>query len=96
MQNVDTLLDIQVSRNGNGNTLNCRARNTLKERAHAHAFGPYLPDAAEPHEVVVEFSAEKAHLVSSREWHPTPELTELAALVAQVVQELDAARSQYG
>ena len=94
----------------------------------AGAFGPHLPDAPEPHEVVVEFSAEKAHLVSSREWHPTQEVTELAhgrirltfrapsitpivswilewgpharaiapsALVAQVVKELDAARSLY-
>lgn len=40
----------------------------------AGAFGPHLPDSAEPHKVVVEFSAEKAHLVSSREWHPTQEV----------------------
>jgi hypothetical protein len=30
-----------------------------------------LPDPNGPHDVVVEFSAEKAHLVSSREWHPS-------------------------
>lgn len=41
------------------------------------AFGPHLPDSAEPHRVVVDFSAEKAHLVSSREWHPTQEVTRL-------------------
>lgn len=40
------------------------------------AFGPHLPDSAEPHTVVVEFSAEKAHLVSSREWHPTQEVSQ--------------------
>jgi len=94
----------------------------------AGAFGPHLPDSAEPHRVIVEFSAEKAHLVSSREWHPTQEVTKIplgrvrlsflapslapivswvlewgpharavapSALVAQVVRELDAARSQY-
>ncbi len=27
--------------------------------------------------MIVEFSAEKAHLVSSREWHPTQEVTKL-------------------
>ena len=27
--------------------------------------------------MVVEFSAEKAHLVSSREWHPTQTITRL-------------------
>lgn len=42
------------------------------------SFGPHLPDATGPHEVVVEFSAEKAHLVSSREWHPTQRVTALA------------------
>jgi len=41
------------------------------------AFGPHLPDSNEHHAVIVEFSAEKAHLVSSREWHPTQEVTEL-------------------
>ena len=41
-------------------------------------FGPHLPDSTEPHTVVVEFSAEKAHLVASREWHPTQEVTALA------------------
>ncbi len=39
--------------------------------------GPHLPDATGPHEVVVEFSAEKAHLVSSREWHPSQTVTAL-------------------
>lgn len=41
------------------------------------AFGPHLPDDDGPHAVVVEFSAEKAHLVSSREWHPTQIITQL-------------------
>ncbi|MEO8548767.1 MAG: WYL domain-containing protein [Kofleriaceae bacterium] len=41
------------------------------------AFGPHLPDSKEPHTVIVEFSAEKAHLVSSREWHPTQGVTKL-------------------
>ena len=94
----------------------------------AGAFGPHLPDGTEPHTVIVEFTPEKAHLVSSREWHPTQQITQLprgrvrlefraaslapivswvlewgpharaiapAALVEQVVRELDAARSQY-
>ncbi|HEY3744715.1 MAG TPA: WYL domain-containing protein, partial [Gemmatimonadaceae bacterium] len=34
------------------------------------AFGPHLRDDNGPHDVVVEFSASKAQLVSSREWHP--------------------------
>ena len=38
------------------------------------SFGPHLPDANGPHDVVVEFSAAKAHLVSSREWHPTQQV----------------------
>lgn len=41
------------------------------------AFGPHLPDANGPHDVEIEFSADKAHLVSSREWHPTQRLTTL-------------------
>jgi predicted DNA-binding transcriptional regulator YafY len=35
------------------------------------AFGPHLVDANGPHDVVVEFSGEKALLASSRLWHPT-------------------------
>ncbi|MFN0248752.1 MAG: helix-turn-helix transcriptional regulator [Kofleriaceae bacterium] len=42
------------------------------------AFGPHLPDSAAPHTVIVEFSAEKAHLVSSREWHPTQSVSKVA------------------
>lgn len=94
----------------------------------AGAFGPHLPEASEPHTVIIEFSAEKAHLVASREWHPTQQVAKLAhgrvqltfraaslapivswvlewgpharavspaALVDQVVRELDAAREQY-
>lgn len=41
------------------------------------AFGPHLPDADGPYDVVVEFSAEKAHLVSSREWHPSQRVSRL-------------------
>ena len=43
------------------------------------AFGPHLPDADGPHDVVVDFSAEKAHLMSSRAWHPTQQLATLAS-----------------
>lgn len=42
------------------------------------AFGPHLPDAGGPHDVIVEFSASKAQLVASREWHPTQNLTTLS------------------
>jgi predicted DNA-binding transcriptional regulator YafY len=42
------------------------------------AFGPHLVDADGPHDVVVEFSAAKAHLVSSREWHPSQHITRVA------------------
>jgi predicted DNA-binding transcriptional regulator YafY len=42
------------------------------------SFGPHLPDDNGPHAVVVEFSAEKAHLVSSREWHPSQAITRLS------------------
>ena len=41
------------------------------------SFGPHLPDADGPHDVVVEFSAAKAHLVSSRAWHPTQQVVAL-------------------
>lgn len=44
----------------------------------AGSFGPHLPDSTEPHIVIIEFSAKTAHLVSSREWHPTQEITKLA------------------
>jgi predicted DNA-binding transcriptional regulator YafY len=44
----------------------------------AGAFGPYLPDEAGSHDVIVEFSAEKSALVSSRDWHPTQRVTTLA------------------
>ncbi len=33
------------------------------------AFGPHLPDADGPHEVLVEFDADKATYVASRTWH---------------------------
>jgi predicted DNA-binding transcriptional regulator YafY len=42
------------------------------------SFGPHLSDATAPHEVVVEFSAAKSHLVSSREWHPKQTVTSLS------------------
>lgn len=41
------------------------------------AFGPHLPDDGGPHDVVVEFSAAKAHLVSSRSWHPSQQVRTL-------------------
>lgn len=41
-------------------------------RQHLHgAFGPHLVDETGPHDVVAEFSAAKAALASSREWHPS-------------------------
>jgi predicted DNA-binding transcriptional regulator YafY len=39
------------------------------------AFGPHLPDKDGPHDVVVEFSADRAKLVASRQWHPTQVIT---------------------
>ncbi len=42
------------------------------------SFGPHLPDRDGPHEVIVEFSAAKAQLVSSREWHPSQQVTALS------------------
>ena len=39
------------------------------------AFGPHLPDKDGPHDVVVEFSAERANLVASRQWHPSQAIT---------------------
>jgi predicted DNA-binding transcriptional regulator YafY len=41
------------------------------------AFGPHLADDNGPHDVVVEFSREKAHLVASRTWHPSQRLEQL-------------------
>ena len=51
----------------------CRVREVLEG-----AFGPHLPDRDGPHDVVVEFSAAKSQLVSSREWHPSQSVTELS------------------
>jgi hypothetical protein len=33
------------------------------------AFGPHLPDEDGPHELLVEFAADKAAYVTSRTWH---------------------------
>jgi hypothetical protein len=33
------------------------------------AFGPHLPDVDGPHEILVEFAADKAAYVTSRTWH---------------------------
>lgn len=41
------------------------------------AFGPHLVDAAGPREVIVEFSRDKARLVSSRAWHQTQRIDDL-------------------
>jgi hypothetical protein len=41
------------------------------------SFGPHLPDATGPHETIIEFSAARANLVSSRQWHPTQLLVDL-------------------
>jgi predicted DNA-binding transcriptional regulator YafY len=45
-------------------------------RALHGAFGPHLADESGPHEVVVEFSREKALLVASRTWHPSQRVDE--------------------
>ena len=42
------------------------------------AFGPHLPDEGGPHDVIVEFTREKALLVSSRTWHPSQQVTRLS------------------
>ena len=41
------------------------------------AFGPHLGDPSGPHDVVVEFSRERALLASSRTWHPTQTIEQL-------------------
>ena len=41
------------------------------------AFGPHLADATGPHEVIVEFSRERALLASSRTWHATQRIEKL-------------------
>ncbi|MEO8548866.1 MAG: WYL domain-containing protein, partial [Kofleriaceae bacterium] len=51
---------------------NSRVREVLEG-----SFGPHLPDVGGPHDAVVEFSAEKAHLVSSRTWHPSQQVETL-------------------
>jgi proteasome accessory factor B len=44
----------------------------------ARGFGPHIGDSdGVLHEVVIEFSRERAVYVSSREWHPTQQLQEL-------------------
>lgn len=43
---------------------------SLRDALHG-AFGPHLAERSGPHEVVVEFSRDKALLASSRSWHPT-------------------------
>lgn len=41
------------------------------------AFGPHLVDETGPHEVVVEFSRDRALLASSRSWHVTQQVEQL-------------------
>ncbi len=48
-------------------------------RDHMHgAFGPHLPDATGPHDIVVEFSRERALYASSRTWHRTQRIEQLS------------------
>ncbi len=47
-------------------------------RALHGAFGPHLVDESGPQEVAVEFSGEKAQLVSTRTWHETQRIDELS------------------
>src|SRR6185312_2005463 len=49
------------------------------------ACGPHLPDRYGPHDVIVEFPAEKAPLVPSRSWHQTQVVTPLADGSVQLV-----------
>lgn len=49
---------------------------SMKDTLHG-AFGPHLVDAAGPHDVVIEFSREKALLASSRTWHSTQQIERL-------------------
>jgi predicted DNA-binding transcriptional regulator YafY len=49
---------------------------TMRDALHG-AFGPHLPDPTGPHEVIVEFSRDKAVLASSRTWHPTQRIEPL-------------------
>jgi predicted DNA-binding transcriptional regulator YafY len=41
------------------------------------SFGPHLPDEDGPHDVVVEFSKDKAALVALRDWHPSQQVRTL-------------------
>lgn len=47
---------------------------TVEEVLHG-AFGIHVGDPSKARRVVVEFSREKADLVTARQWHPTQELT---------------------
>jgi proteasome accessory factor B len=49
----------------------------MRKQLHG-AFGPHLADDTGPHDVVVEFSREKAALAASREWHPTQTIEQAA------------------
>ena len=45
------------------------------------AFGPHLPDADGPHEILIEFAADKAAYVTSRTWRPLDQRIACAAWV---------------
>ena len=52
------------------------------------AFGPHLLDASGPHDVVVEFSRDKALLASSRIWHPTQHIERLRSGAVQITMRV--------
>ena len=48
---------------------------TIEEVLHG-AFGIHVGDPSKARRVSIEFSPEKADLVTARQWHPTQELTQ--------------------
>lgn len=52
------------------------------------AFGRHLLDSSGPHDVVVEFSRDKALLASSRTWHPTQRIEQLRNGAVQITMRV--------
>jgi predicted DNA-binding transcriptional regulator YafY len=52
------------------------------------AFGPHLVDTRGPHDVVVEFSRDKALLASSRTWHRTQRIEQLRNGAVQITMRV--------
>jgi predicted DNA-binding transcriptional regulator YafY len=49
---------------------------SIRDALHG-AFGPHLVEARGPHDVIVEFSRDRALLASSRSWHPSQRVEHL-------------------